>query len=115
MSTSHRSATRALQGTAGVPQPGSETSRRNAPQSTVTLQMLSWVLLVYLGLLLGTILTSRASQLKLRRQAEEASQTEPGVVGGFAPPTGNAANAHAAEAHCPKRNNPMTTEPGSTG
>ena len=50
---------------------GSDTSRRNAPQSTVTLQVLGAVLLVCLGLLLGSSWTIQAVQPKLRRQAEE--------------------------------------------
>jgi hypothetical protein len=37
----------------------------------VTLQVLSWVLLVCLGLLLGTTWTIQALQPQLRRQAEE--------------------------------------------
>jgi hypothetical protein len=58
-------------GTAGGPRPGSGTSWRDTPQSTVTLQVLSWVLLVCLGLLLGTTWATQALQPKLRQQAEE--------------------------------------------
>jgi sulfite exporter TauE/SafE len=46
-------------------------SWRDAPQSAVTLQVLSGVLLVCLGLLLGTSWTIQALQPTLRRQAEE--------------------------------------------
>ncbi len=46
-------------------------SWRYAPQSTVTLQVLTWVLLVCVGLLLGSSWTVQALQPKLRRQAEE--------------------------------------------
>jgi hypothetical protein len=46
-------------------------SWRHTPQSTVTLRVLSWVLLVCLGLLLGTAWTTQALQPKLRQQAEE--------------------------------------------
>jgi hypothetical protein len=45
--------------------------RRNAPQSAVILQMVSGVLLVCLGLLLGSTWTIQALQPKLHRQAEE--------------------------------------------
>lgn len=55
----------------GGPRPGSETSWRDAPQSTVTLQVLSGLLLVCIGLLLGTTWTVQALQPKLRRRAEE--------------------------------------------
>ena len=51
--------------------PASKTSWRNAPRSTVTLQVLSGVLLVCLGMLLGSTWTIQALQPKLRRQAEE--------------------------------------------
>lgn len=37
----------------------------------MTLQLLIWVLLVFLGLLLGTTWTTQALQPKLRQQAEE--------------------------------------------
>jgi hypothetical protein len=57
--------------TASKPRPGSETSWRNTPRSTVTLEVLSAVLLICLGLLLGTSWTVQALQPKLRRQAEE--------------------------------------------
>jgi hypothetical protein len=56
---------------AGEPRPGSATSWRNAPQSTVTLQMLGGVLLICLGLLLGVTWTIQALQPNLCRQAEE--------------------------------------------
>ncbi len=49
----------------------SEASWRNPPPSTVTIQMLGAVLLVCLGLLLGSSWTVQALQPKLRRQAEE--------------------------------------------
>jgi hypothetical protein len=58
-------------GPARGPRPRSEASWRDEPQSTVTLQVLSGVLLVCLGLLLGTTWTIQASQPKLRHQAEE--------------------------------------------
>jgi hypothetical protein len=57
--------------TAVGPPSGSETSWRNAPQSTVTIQVLSAILLLCLGLLLGSTWTIQALQPKLRRQAEE--------------------------------------------
>jgi hypothetical protein len=57
-------------GMAGGPLPGS-VSRRYAPRSTVTQQIFIWVLLVCLGLLLGTSWTTQALQPKLRKQAEE--------------------------------------------
>jgi hypothetical protein len=53
------------------PWPGSETSWRDAPRSAVTLQVLSAMLLVSLGLLLGSTWTIQVLQPKLRRQAEE--------------------------------------------
>ncbi len=56
---------------AGWPYAGSETSWRNTPQSTVTIHVLGAVILVCLGLLLGTSWTIQAVQPKLRRQAEE--------------------------------------------
>jgi hypothetical protein len=46
-------------------------SWRDAPQSAVSLQVLSGVLLVCLGLLIGTAWTTQALQPKLRQQAEE--------------------------------------------
>lgn len=58
-------------GTAGGLWPGSETPWRNTPQGTVTIQVLSAVLLVCLGLLLGASWTTQALQPNLRRQAEE--------------------------------------------
>jgi hypothetical protein len=57
--------------TAVGPSSGSETSWRNAPQNRVTIQVLSAILLVCLGLLLGSTWTIQALQPKLRRQAEE--------------------------------------------
>lgn len=56
--------------------PGSDTSRRNAPQTTMTLQVLGWVLLGAvlpgcLGLLLGATWTTQALQPRLSQQAEE--------------------------------------------
>ncbi|MGH3974646.1 MAG: hypothetical protein ACRDS9_15150 [Pseudonocardiaceae bacterium] len=56
---------------AGWPRAGSETSWRNTPQNTVTIQVLGAVMLLCLGLLLGTSWTIQALQPKLRRQAEE--------------------------------------------
>ncbi len=56
---------------AAGPWPGSATSWRNTPQSTVTFQILGAVLLLCLGLLLGTSLTVSTLEPKLRRQAEE--------------------------------------------
>jgi uncharacterized paraquat-inducible protein A len=53
------------------PRPGREMSWRRTPQCTVTLTMLGAVLLVCLGLLLGTAWTIQALQPKLRQQAEE--------------------------------------------
>lgn len=50
---------------------GNASSWRNTPQSTVILQVLGAVLLVCLGLLLGSSWTIQASQPKLGRQAEE--------------------------------------------
>jgi hypothetical protein len=47
------------------------TSSRDAPQSRVALQVLSAVLLVCLGLLLGSTWTIQALQPKLHQQAEE--------------------------------------------
>jgi uncharacterized paraquat-inducible protein A len=46
-------------------------SWRDAPQRAVTLQALSWILLVGLGLLLGSTWTIQAFRPKLRQQAEE--------------------------------------------
>lgn len=55
-----------------VGRPGSRTSWRNPPSSTVILQVLSAaVLLVLVGLLLGEAWTTQVSQRKLRHQAEE--------------------------------------------
>jgi hypothetical protein len=48
-----------------------ESSSRDAPQSQVTLQVLGAVLLVCLGLLLGSTWTIQVLQTKLRQQAEE--------------------------------------------
>ncbi len=58
-------------GTAGGPRAGNATSRRNAPQSTVTIQVLGAVLLVCLGLLLGSSWTIQALQPRIHQQAEE--------------------------------------------
>lgn len=58
-------------GAAGRPRAGSEMSWRNTPQNMVTLQVLGAVMLLCLGLLLGTSWTIQAVQPKLRRQAEE--------------------------------------------
>jgi hypothetical protein len=52
-------------------QRGSPTSWRITPQSAMTLQVLSGVLLVCLGLLLGMTWTIQALQARLRRQAQE--------------------------------------------
>lgn len=60
-----------IRGTAGGPRPGSGTSWRDAPQSTVSLQVLSGLLSLCLGLMLGATWTVQALQPKLRRQAEE--------------------------------------------
>ncbi len=46
-------------------------SWRNAPQSAVTLQVLSLVLAACLGLLLGAAWTTQALQPKLRQRADE--------------------------------------------
>lgn len=54
-----------------LPRPGSDTSWRDTPQSPVILQVLSGVLLVCLGVLLGATWTTQALQPRLRRQAEE--------------------------------------------
>jgi hypothetical protein len=59
------------QGTAEGPRPGSGTSWRDAPQSAVTLQVLSGALLVCLGLLLGWVWPIKILQPKFRRHAEE--------------------------------------------
>ena len=59
---------------AGRPRSGSETSWRNAPQSTVTIEVLGAILLICLGMLLGTTWTTQALQPQLRRQAEERRQ-----------------------------------------
>ncbi len=56
---------------AARPWPRSELSWRSAPQCTVALIVLSAVLLVCLGLLLGATWTVQALHRKLRRQAEE--------------------------------------------
>jgi hypothetical protein len=56
---------------AGRPQPGDALSWRNVPQSTVTVQLFSGVLLMCLGILLGAAWAVQACQPKLRRQAEE--------------------------------------------
>lgn len=58
------------------PDAGSYTSRRNAPQIAMTLQVLGWVVLGVglpgcLGLLLGATWTTQALQPRLRQQAEE--------------------------------------------
>jgi hypothetical protein len=63
-------------GSAHGPWPGSKTSWRDAPQIGVTLQVLRWivlgaVLLVCLGLLVGSAWTTQALEPRLRRQAEE--------------------------------------------
>lgn len=63
-------------GSARGPGPGSETSWRGPPQSSVTHQLFSWsalsvVLLVCFGLLLGATWTTQALRPRLRRQAEE--------------------------------------------
>lgn len=58
-----------IRGTVG--RPGSRTSWRSPPSSTVILQVLSAVLLVLFGLLLGGTWTMQVSQRKLGHQAEE--------------------------------------------
>lgn len=58
-------------GTASGPWVGSESSWRNQPQSTVTIEVLGAVLLVCLGLLLGSSWTIQALQSNLRQQAAE--------------------------------------------
>ncbi len=56
---------------AGGPWAGNDTSWRNAPQSAMTIQVLSAILLVCLGLLLGSSWTIQALQPRLRQQAKE--------------------------------------------
>jgi hypothetical protein len=90
------------QGAAGGPQPGSETSWRNTPQSTVTLQVLNGALLLYLGLLLGTTLTTRASQLKLRRQAEERRRLNQEWL--------TIRTIHRQRGECPRCGSPLSEE-----
>jgi hypothetical protein len=60
-------------GPAVGPRSGNGTSRRDPPQSTVTIQGVGLILLtcVCFGMLLGTAWTVQATQPKLRRQAEE--------------------------------------------
>jgi hypothetical protein len=55
------------------PRSGNETSRRDPPQCTVTIQALVLILLACLcvGVLLGTAWTVQVLQPRLRRQAEE--------------------------------------------
>ena len=53
------------------PQGKSETSWRGVPQSAVILSLLSVLLLVCLGVLLGAAWTIKACEPKRRRQAEE--------------------------------------------
>jgi hypothetical protein len=53
------------------PPPGDALSWRNVPQNTVTMQLLSGLLLMCLGILLGAAWAVQACQPKLRRQAEE--------------------------------------------
>ena len=47
-------------GSAGGPWPGSETSWRDAPQSVMIMQVLTGMLLVCLGLLLGEVWSNHA-------------------------------------------------------
>lgn len=58
-------------GTVVGPDPGSKTSWRNTPQGWVTIQVLGAVLLVCLGLLLGTAWTTQTLQPNLRQQTKE--------------------------------------------
>ena len=53
------------------PRPGDALSWRHIPQSTMTVELLSGVLLICLGILLGATWAIQACQPKLRRQAEE--------------------------------------------
>ena len=53
------------------PQPGNTPSWRDMPQSTMMAQVLGALLLICLGLLLGTTWTIQAVHPKLKRQAEE--------------------------------------------
>jgi hypothetical protein len=53
------------------PWAGNDTSWWNTPQSAMTIQVLSAVLLVCLGLLVGSSWTIQAVQPKLHQQAEE--------------------------------------------
>lgn len=55
---------------AAGPWPGDATSWWNTPLSAVTVQVLSAILLVCLGVLLGATWTIQVLQPKLRRQAE---------------------------------------------
>ncbi len=55
----------------GGPWAGNDTSWRHTPRSAMTIQVLRAVLLVCLGLLLGSSWTIQAVQPKLHRQAEE--------------------------------------------
>ena len=57
--------------TARGPWAGNDTSWRNTPQSAMTVQVLSAVLLVCLGLLVGSSWTIQAVQPKLHQQAEQ--------------------------------------------
>ncbi|MGH3854064.1 MAG: hypothetical protein ACRDR6_11315 [Pseudonocardiaceae bacterium] len=58
-------------GAARGPWPGSAASRRYVPQSSVTLEVSVGVLLVCLGLLLGSTWTIQALQARFRRLAME--------------------------------------------
>jgi cell division protein FtsL len=64
-------------GTAGRPSPGSA-SRRYAPRSAVTLQVLISVLLVCLGVLLGNTWTTQFLQHRLQKLAEERRRLNKG-------------------------------------
>ena len=60
-------------GPPGGPRSGDRTSRRNSPQSTVTIEAAGLLLLICVGfgMLIGTAWTVQALQPKLHRQADE--------------------------------------------
>jgi hypothetical protein len=58
-------------GSAGGPWSGSETSWRDVPPSSMIIYVLGGMLLVCLGVLLGSAWTIQALQPKLRQQADE--------------------------------------------
>jgi hypothetical protein len=81
---------------------GNDTSWRKTPQSAMTIPVLSAVLLICLGLLLGSSWTIQALQPKLHHQAEERRRLneEWSAV----------RTAHRQRSHCPHCGSPLSEQ-----